>query len=85
MSKITAVTRFDKNDRKHPPLVFTSPVIDALGGTSVVARLTGRGPSAVSNWRLRPRFPPNTYLAMSQALLVQGSFAPAWLWDQEAR
>ena len=82
MSEIPAFTQFD-NKRSLP--LTTNDVIDALGGTAAAARLTGRGQSAASNWRLRPRFPPNTYLAMTQALLAKGLFAPAWLWAQEPR
>ena len=66
-------------------LTTTNAVIDALGGTRAVAELTGRGQSAASNWRNHPRFPPNTYLAMTTALAAKGFFAPAWLWDMEAR
>ncbi len=67
----------------EPPLITTSAVIDALGGTQAAARLTGRLKSAVSNWRQTERFPPNTYLAMTAALAAKGLFAPAWLWGQE--
>jgi len=30
-----------------------SELIDALGGTTAVAKLTGQGPTTVSNWRER--------------------------------
>lgn len=63
----------------------TSEVIEALGGSRAVTRLTGRGLEAVCNWRNRPGFPPNTYLAMTQALAAKGLFAPAWLWNMEPR
>jgi hypothetical protein len=32
-------------------LTTASDVIDALGGTTMVARLTGRKPQHVTNWR----------------------------------
>jgi hypothetical protein len=64
-------------------LSSTNEVIDALGGTFEVALLTGRGHTAPYNWLYLKRFPPNTYLAMTRALLDRGLFAPAWLWDQE--
>jgi hypothetical protein len=69
----------------EPPLTTTDAVIDALGGTQAAARLTGRRQSAASNWRHAGQFPPNTYLAMMTVLAAKGLFAPAWLWDMEAR
>jgi hypothetical protein len=66
-------------------LLTTNAVIDALGGTRLVAKLTGRGQSAASNWRWAMQFPPNTYLTMTKALEAKGLFAPAWLWDMEPR
>jgi hypothetical protein len=70
---------------KTPLLHSTNAVIDSLGGTDAVARLTGRGQPAASNWRTRSRFPANTYLIMTKALTAKGLFAPAWLWGMEAR
>jgi hypothetical protein len=64
-------------------LLTTNAVIDALGGTQAVARLTRRGDTAPYNWLYHQRFPPNTYLAMTRALLNRGLYAPPWLWDQE--
>jgi hypothetical protein len=67
-----------------PVLSTTDVVIDALGGTTAVARLTGRkSPSAAANWRACRYFPPNTYLAMTMALAARGHSAPAWLWRME--
>lgn len=62
-------------------LVTTSAVIDALGGTTRVARLTGRKLAAVSNWREKDNFPPDTYLVMQHALAATGRRAPARLWN----
>ena len=60
-------------------LESTSAVIDALGGTSAVARLTERQPTAVSNWR-GTTFPSNTYVVMQAALGRRGKAAPDRLW-----
>lgn len=58
----------------------TGPVIDALGGTAEVARITGRTPQAVSNWRKRATFPPDTFLVLNGALTLKAKTAPATLW-----
>ena len=57
-----------------------SKVMDALGGNSAVARLTGSKPKAVSNWRARG-FPPRTFASLNAALAKIGLSAPAKLWD----
>jgi hypothetical protein len=49
-----------------------SEVIDAIGGTSAVASLTGRGMSAVSNWRRSGRIPPELFLVVSRSLFERG-------------
>ena len=56
-------------------------VIDALGGTLAVARLAGLSMQAISNWRLRERFPPATYLLLNAALRAKQCSAPTKLWD----
>lgn len=77
---------------KNAPLPFTPPVymvrvmareiatiddvIDQLGGTSAVARLTGRPAQAVSNWRRRGKAPPEAYLIISRALSERGLSVP---------
>lgn len=63
-------------------LSTTSEVIDALGGTAEVARLTGRKLNAASNWHQFQTFPPDTFLTMQEALSDIGIKAPAWLWRQ---
>lgn len=65
-------------------LTTTSEVVDALGGTRAVAALTGRTGTAVSNWKARRRFPPETYVLLSHELLNLGLQAPARLWKMEA-
>jgi hypothetical protein len=67
------------------PLTSASAVIAALGGTRMAARVMGRGQSAACNWRTRDRFPPSSYLVITQALAAKGLFASPWLWDMEPR
>lgn len=56
-------------------------VIDALGGSTAVARLTGReGSQAASNWRASNSFPANTFIVLTDALARQGYSAPQALW-----
>jgi len=61
----------------------TDAVIDALGGTGATATLLGDGyyPQRVSNWRKKGRFPPDTFLVMSEALRERGKVAPSSLWN----
>jgi hypothetical protein len=66
-------------------LLNTNEVIDVLGGTLAVAWLTGRGKTAVSNWRRAQRFPPNTYVTLTAALSTRGLSAPPWLWAMGPR
>ena len=61
-------------------LTTASAVIDRLGGNQPVAVITGRMPGAVSNWRRFNAFPPNTYLALTEALRAAGETAPDSLW-----
>ena len=58
----------------------TIDVIDALGGTSAAAALTGRTYNAAFNWRSFPTFPSNTFVIMTRALAERGKTAPASLW-----
>ena len=58
----------------------TVAVIDALGGTDAVAKLTGRKYSAAFNWRSFETFPPDTFLVMTEALREKGFVAPPKLW-----
>jgi hypothetical protein len=60
-------------------------VIQALGGSTAVSRLTGRRISAVSNWKSFQRFPANTFIIMKDALRERGLGAPDWLWGMNAR
>ena len=61
-------------------LQSTSEVIDQLGGTAEVARLTSTTSKAVSNWRAFERFPANTYLIIQAELAKRGKSAPDQLW-----
>lgn len=65
------------------PQWTTSKIIDALGGNAAVAKLTGRGYTAVCNWRTWEHFPPTLFLLMSHALLQRGIVAPPTLWKME--
>lgn len=58
----------------------TTEVIEKLGGSAEVAKITGRKPNAVSNWHSFSHFPPDTYLVMTAALRVRGYEAPNSLW-----
>lgn len=62
--------------------VLTTPkaVIEALGGTANVAKITNRSVGAASNWLGFERFPANTYLALKAALDERGIEAPSSLW-----
>ena len=61
-------------------LSTTREVMDVLGGTSAVAKLTGRTYAAAFNWLDFKTFPTNTYLVMTDALAAKGKTAPASLW-----
>jgi hypothetical protein len=63
----------------------TTQVIEALGGNTAVAALTGRQPSAVSNWHGADHFPSNTFVLMGRKLQALGIEAPDWLWDMGPR
>lgn len=57
-------------------------VIDAIGGTQAACSLTGRKPTAVSNWRCWDKFPANTFWKFQTELSRLGFSAPASLWGQ---
>lgn len=56
-------------------------VVDALGGTRVVAELFGRTDPAVSNWRKAGKFPAHTYRLLTIELEKIGHTAPDSLWS----
>lgn len=64
-------------------LTTAGAVIDALGGTTALARLTGNKAQVVSNWRSFGRFPPRTYLFLTGALAEIGKSAPDHLWGMD--
>jgi hypothetical protein len=66
------------------PLETTTEVIEALGGTSAVAELTGSTYAAAFNWRGFERFPAKTFIVMSDALAAKGKSASPSLWGMIA-
>lgn len=61
-------------------------VVRALGGPTKVARLTGRSPQQVWNWKKKEgRFPGAFFLLMTHELAAIGKRAPASLWGQVER
>lgn len=63
-----------------PILSTASEVIDALGGTAVVARLTKRSQQSVTNWRANGRIAPGVFLIMREALEQKGLQASPSIW-----
>jgi hypothetical protein len=65
------------------PLWTFNAVVDALGGTMAVARLTGqRSSSAICSWRNhRGLFPSKYYFEIKGALADRGFFAPVSLFS----
>ncbi|RCL01032.1 MAG: hypothetical protein JSC189_000930 [Candidatus Tokpelaia sp. JSC189] len=56
-------------------------VIDAIGGNSKVAKLTGRKDlRSAWNWRKANRFPADTFLILKIELGKNGFSAPEALW-----
>lgn len=71
-------------------LTTTKDVIDALGGTTAVAHITGRTYNCVHNWKGFKTFPSNSYVALIGALAAKGHSAPPSLFgmvlpDQQDR
>jgi hypothetical protein len=64
----------------HRELTSTVSVFEALGGTQVVADLTGRTYKAAFNWRSFKTFPSDTYIVLTTALREAGYAAPDSLW-----
>jgi hypothetical protein len=58
----------------------TSEVIDALGGTTAFARLSGKKAQHVTNWRASGRFPAELFLVHSRILGENAIEAPVSLW-----
>lgn len=59
-------------------------VIEALGGVRAVADITGRKYPAAFNWKMAGKFPPNTFVAMQDALRDKRYTAPHSLWGMVA-
>ena len=66
-------------------LPTTRAVIDALGGHKPLQALTGRGRTAIVNWKAREKFPADTYLILQEALRTRRLTAPPSLWGMEPR
>lgn len=66
-----------------PQLETVDDVIEALGGPMAVARLTGRSPQSVTNWRAAGNFSPLTFLVMTTALDAIGRRAAPRLWRMD--
>lgn len=62
-------------------LITTAAIIDALGGSTAVAQLTGALPTAVANWKAAGVFPSNTFILIKSELLRHGCTAPDELWS----
>lgn len=78
-----SASRKPARDREVGPHFTTADgVIDALGGTGAVARLTGRGEQAVSNWRARGRIAARLILVFEAALKSRGLSADEAIWSQ---
>lgn len=61
-------------------LTTATAVIDELGGTTAVAKLVGKTPQSVTNWRAANRLPAETFLVLSAALKKLKREAPSSLW-----
>lgn len=65
---------------KHALLTTADDVIEALGGVTEVAALTGVSVQSACNWRAFRRFPARTYLLFKHALETRELTAPPELW-----
>jgi hypothetical protein len=58
-------------------------LISRLGGPTAVARMVGRSPSAVCQWRDGGAIPPELYFVLRAAAARAGFIAPAGLFRFE--
>ena len=58
-------------------------LIDLAGGPTAVARRFGIKPNRVSMWKIRRRFPPDTFEAWQKILKEKKASAPPELWQQK--
>ncbi len=72
-----------KTDSSH--LTTTREVIEALGGTAAVAKLTHRSYPAAWNWNKKAAFPEDTVLDINDALAEKGLSADPSLWPKATR
>lgn len=66
------------------PVVSAKAVINALGGTAAVAKLTGAPQQAVTNWKRRNKLPATTVMVLRTELQRIGIDAPLALWGVTA-
>ena len=64
--------------QKH--LRTASEIVVAIGGNSVLAKLTGRKTQHITNWKAQGTLPPATYLVVTDELRRLGYDAPPELW-----
>ncbi len=60
-------------------------LINALGGDTVVAQLTGVRNSAVRNWRMYGAFPPRLAIRLKRAAEARGLEAPDELFREGSK
>jgi hypothetical protein len=71
-------------DNRKAVLTTVAEVLAALGENPGARAITGRSDQAVSNWRLRGRFPPRTFLQFSIVLRRKRLRAAPALWGMSA-
>lgn len=57
-----------------------SEIVAKLGGNAAVARMTGRTPQQIWNWKNSGRLPPDTYVILLDALTVFACTADPSIW-----
>jgi hypothetical protein len=60
-----------------------SGIVDSLGGTFAFARLIGKPPRTVSNWKAAGLFPAKEYVALNTMLAERGVSVPPTLFSMK--